>query len=267
MDTFEMTVGRFRALHLPDGVAPPVTYSTTDTQNTWRPYCTLGSPAANADDLPLNCVTRETAAAICAQLGKRLPTDAELQLASSGGTNRNFPWGARAPEYASPSNPDVAVPCCAGVVFGRQADTLVQTAVTFDACSSKTNPPPEGSYAVGPEAVDGILGRTPTGACAGIVDVSVDGVVGLGGNVSEWTSDDWARAEDPCWTSTAPHQDPLCAPPLAVAPIYSVYFAGSWVSPVGYQSGIYRYAAGTGQVLQEATGTGLRCVRDAKGGT
>jgi hypothetical protein len=265
VDAYELTVARFQALHLPDGVPPPVTYAD-DKANPWRAYCTLGSPAADVDRLPINCMQPETAEAICAQLGKRLPTETELELATSGGATREFPWGSRPPEYAAPTSPDVAIPCCAGVVFGRSATTASQTGIVFDACSSTTHPPPEGPYPRGPEVVDGILSRSPSGACAGIVDVSRDGIVGLGGNVSEWTVDDWSTAEQGCWANTTPAIDPRCVPPQAPT-AYRVYFGGAWSSFAGYQGSRARFSQGARDVVTEMTGTGVRCVRSATGGT
>jgi formylglycine-generating enzyme required for sulfatase activity len=266
VDAYELTVARFRALHLPDGVPPPATYATDDRVNPWRAYCTLGSPSPDEDRLPVNCMQPETADAICAQLGKRLPTETELEMAASSGATREFPWGMRPPEYVSPTDANVAIPCCDGVVFERSATAKSQTGIVFDACSSVAHPPPEGPYPRGAEVVDGILSRTPSGACTGIVDVTRDGVVGLGGNVAEWTSDDWSSAAGGCWSNTAPAIDPRCAPPLAPT-AFRVYFGGAWSSLTGYQTSRSRFSQGARDVATEMSGTGVRCVRSGTGGT
>jgi hypothetical protein len=138
--------------------------------------------------------------------------------------------------------------------------------VIFDACSSPTNPPPDGPYPHGPEVVDGILSRAPSGQCAGIVDVSRDGVVGLGGNVAEWTTDDWSTAEQACWAPTTPALDPRCVPPLAPTS-YRVYMGGAWSSLAGFQVATVRYSQGGNDIPTEMAGTGVRCVRSATGGT
>jgi formylglycine-generating enzyme required for sulfatase activity len=58
------------------------------------PLCTLerGDPK-----LPVNCVPWQSADAYCRAVRKRLPTEAEWELAAGGGLHLRFPWGTVAP--------------------------------------------------------------------------------------------------------------------------------------------------------------------------
>ncbi len=58
------------------------------------------------EDLPATQMTWDGASRYCHNRGKRLPTEAEWELAARGPEGRRFPWGADAPR-------------CDGVVFGR----------------------------------------------------------------------------------------------------------------------------------------------------
>ena len=61
---------------------------------------------AGMADQPVQLVTWDGASRYCRHHGKRLPTEAEWELAAAGRQHRRFPWGAEAPR-------------CDGVVFGR----------------------------------------------------------------------------------------------------------------------------------------------------
>jgi formylglycine-generating enzyme required for sulfatase activity len=84
-------------------------------------------------------------------LGKRLPTEAEWELAARGTNQRLFPWGA-------------ALPRCGGVVFGRGDDLPADRR-----CRDHQNQP-------------GPVGKATQ-------DRSPQGVMDLGGNVAEWVAD------------------------------------------------------------------------------
>ncbi len=72
-------------------------------------FATAGrfAPRPGRESRPVVQVTWFGADAYCRARGKRLPTEAEWELAARGGQRRAFPWGAD-------------LPVCQGVTFGRQ---------------------------------------------------------------------------------------------------------------------------------------------------
>lgn len=117
IDTFEVTVGRFRAFvesyTLPAvgaGAHPMVPSSGWKASwNTLVPgneaqmrdnlacggaFQTWTNAPAGGEDKPVNCVSWFEAFAFCAWDGGRLPSEAEWENASTGAEeNRNYPWG------------------------------------------------------------------------------------------------------------------------------------------------------------------------------
>jgi formylglycine-generating enzyme required for sulfatase activity len=98
---------------------------------------------------PVGQITWDGASLYCKGRGKRLPTEAEWELAARGRTARRFPWGEQEPR-------------CDEVVWGRNEGMP---------CASPSLGP--GPLPVGTAPLD----RTP------------EGVRDLGGNVMEWVQD------------------------------------------------------------------------------
>jgi sulfatase modifying factor 1 len=125
LDTFEVTVGRFRqfvadyphSVPAPgDGANPQIPGSgwnlawdfaelPTDVAgmlqnlNCDSNFQTWTDTPGPDEDLPINCVNWQMAFAFCAWDGGRLPTDAEWSYAASAGDQqRSYPWGSAAPD-------------------------------------------------------------------------------------------------------------------------------------------------------------------------
>jgi len=133
IDRTEHTVGRLRAMAAQLVGALP----STGGSCTWD----------GSDDMPVNCVSFETAQEACQLAGGSLPSAAQWEYAARGrGEARRYPWG------------DDPASCCTANVG-------------LAGCS------PDGPIPVG--------SRLPDAACDPQGDVSRDGVLDLGGNVGE----------------------------------------------------------------------------------
>ena len=179
-DTYEMTVGRYRALAAEGKVTGTLPAKKSSDPSSPLSFCTwLGPSDPSNDDLPLNCLGWEAAAAACAEVGGRLLTEAEWEYAARGrGQRRVFTWGDEAS-------------CCAASMGRSSLDITGE-------------PECEG---VGVEAVGSHLGKA---ACAGLGDVSRDGVVDLVGSLREFTLDAFVLYSEGCWQSTAILRNPRC---------------------------------------------------------
>lgn len=115
---------------------------------------------AGADNQPVVQVTWEGARQYCISLGKRLPTEAEWELAARG------------------RNPDTA-------------PTKWPWGMTFPSCEDVTVARDKGGYCQH-------LGKAPVAVGTSLGDVTPHGVHDLGGNVREWVADRFAVPYPDC---------------------------------------------------------------------
>ncbi len=156
IDRFEVSVGRYR-LCAEAGVCR------------WPESCRrdfVPPPSPEGDLLPMNCVTWEEAGRYCEWIDRRLPTEAEWEKAARGGCEvvppatcgpedeqRLYPWGNE-------------VPTC---------ETMPKVGTRWAGCPRPETWPPTNPFPVGAEPYD----RSPYG------------VEDLGGNLTEYTADEF----------------------------------------------------------------------------
>jgi formylglycine-generating enzyme required for sulfatase activity len=233
LDRTEITVGRFRALFEAGliGTTPPVTKG--DPLIDSSEYCTwLGPGQAAHDALPLNCLGYPTAVAICEALGGALPTEAQWEHAARGRGRRSlYPWGNYTPNGASD--------CC--IVSASRKSTPDIPVVCPD---SGVEPP--GSHPASP-------------ACGGIGDESRDGVLDLGGSLTEAMRDSLKPYDADCWSVKGGGllTDPFCDDPGSV--LHAVR-GGNWNGGQARTAVPFRSSFNANRPT-----SGLRCAYEAKG--
>lgn len=133
---------------------------TTNARAFWSDFC--NGPAKK--DHPQNCVDWHQAKAYCAAAGKRLPTEAEWELAARGTEARTYPWGPAPP---GGQRLNVCGPECSRMLTER-----------FEKVGKGPWPAMHDDDDAAPATAP--AGRYPSGATAA-------GVLDLAGNVWEWT--------------------------------------------------------------------------------
>jgi formylglycine-generating enzyme required for sulfatase activity len=222
MDRTEVTVGRYRELvnkgllsAKKDDPHLPDPMSPVLTHCNW-----LGASEPKNDDYPLNCLTYELASQICEKSGGSLPTEAQWEHAARGrGRGYIYPWGDRSPE------------CCTASAGRKSGKEL-------SLCAG-----------VGPEKV-GAHPMVP-GACGGLGDVSLDGLIDLGGSLRELCADKLVAYGQGCWSAPGIFLNPRCDDAAVGG---HAARGGDWISgPVNTRS-TFRW------VELNNEGVGFRCV-------
>jgi eukaryotic-like serine/threonine-protein kinase len=162
LDITEVTVKAYAACATCE--APPLVAEsegvTPNGRSFWSQFCNR----PGSSDHPINCVDWHHARAYCETLGKRLPTEAEWELAARGKDAEAFPWGA-----APPSGQRLNA---CGVECSRMLTERLEAV---------GKPPWPRMYDDDDSApATAPVGRYPAGA-------SPAGVMDLAGNVWEWT--------------------------------------------------------------------------------
>jgi formylglycine-generating enzyme required for sulfatase activity len=232
IDRNEVTVARYRKA-LGDGYTPPSDADFDQVVNngalarsdpargcTWNGDASGPAIGVDREHHPLNCISWRNARALCQFFGGDLPTHAQWEYAAVAAgrvAQTRYPWG----------NDD---PGCDRTVFGNAAG---------GGCSSGEP---------GPKAVDAEPwadgDRTPLG------------ILGLGGNVSEWALDSFRPYRDACWWQHA-LREVGCSEP---EPVERSIRGGSWLDlPQGMLTALI-----LGQAPEFPDSTmGLRCAYPA----
>ena len=183
LDRREVTVGDFRAEAAAlgaAGVEAPTPWNGQSGESE-SDACTFTSGPSAADPtdrhaaLPLTCVSWRTAQAFCRAKSRDLPTEAQIEFASTGlGEERPYVWGDAEPD-------------CTFATFGR--------GVVDRSCRGPGHP----------------FGASPAGSGARDRLVLAPGVefVDLAGNVAEWTRDVWSGPNEGYWSDSRPLRNPV----------------------------------------------------------
>lgn len=226
IDVHETTVGEWRALVAAGRARTPRVRSVEDQA------CTYTEAPGDLEAHPVNCIDRDAAAAACAARGKRLPTEAEWELAAGNRTDETrFPWG---------DEPDA----CAWAIVGRgRSGTEAPKMLLFDETTTCRKRPDAEPLPWGPR---------PVGESR---DVTFLGVRDMGGNMSEWVADDFEPYDGRCSEGPTVLTDPRCTGPTP-----PVVRGGNWAQLPSFAQAVTRLLySDTGGNVQ----VGVRCAVSA----
>lgn len=225
--------------------------------------CIASNSDADKDNVfPLNCISRDNAAKICAAQGKRLPREAEWEFAAGNGPEETtYPWG----------NTE-AQDICKHAVVGRGYvfPEPYWPLTTWSSCRVREDGellPPYFS----PICSEAEKKIWPDCEQVHLAELTALGIQDLAGNLSEWVADDFAGYEHPCWQPKAPGknwlQDPQCKNPDA-GDLRPLRGGSWWYLPNAAQVPsrgvlLHDLAVVNNLELQGNFGTGFRCVKDS----
>jgi formylglycine-generating enzyme required for sulfatase activity len=163
LDRSEVTVGQWQTCVAAGACSDDVGAVNAAGAQAWSVLCNWPRRAERPDH-PMNCVSWDQAVALCKWAGKRLPTDEEWTYAAFAerGARRTYPWGNGPPGAA-------AVNLCGS-----------ECAVMLRASRLVSSKDPLAGHS------DPYADTAPIGAFS--EDRTPEGVVGMGGNVMEWTA-------------------------------------------------------------------------------
>jgi formylglycine-generating enzyme required for sulfatase activity len=242
IDLAEVTVAQFRDSGLAQPSpeqSDPVEWDGTEPELAPPPgstaFCTYTVEPGEREELPVTCVSRELAAAYCAQQQATLPTEAQLEYLMGGFRGAGFVWGHETPR-------------CDEAVFAR-------------AYSGQSAGDGTCRMASGP--LDSPAPLAPGSGTLDRLELGDETVVDLTANVSEWARDEWSRQDESCWGTGVLH-DPECTSASAFDEPLAPCKGGNWTEPPELLHAAKRWGVRIEQpAMFNIAQIGFRCARPA----